>query len=86
MQSNKGPLEWQQIACGDCHTVGVNREGDLVSQGWGENGQLGHGSNHDYRTEPQIIDKALFSKKIKLVACGEDHTCVLTPDGELYSW
>ena len=66
--------------------MGVNRKGDLVSWGAGENGRLGHGSNRDDKTEPKVIDRTLFSKRVKRVACGFTHTCVLTTDGELYSW
>ena len=76
------------MACGGCHTVGVNREGNLVSWGHGAYGQLGHGKNHkeDIMTEPEVIDKTLFSKQVQRVACGLCHTCVLTTEGELYSW
>ena len=66
--------------------MGVNRDGNLVSWGRGENGQLGHGNNYDDITEPKIIDKTLFSKQVQRVACGYKYTCVLTTAGEVYSW
>ena len=74
------------MTCGDYHTVGVNREGDLVSWGWSHKGQLGHGNNRDVKTEPEIIDNALFPKQVEHVACGSVNTFILTTDGELYSW
>ena len=84
---NKGSfVEWQQIACGGYHTVGVNQEGNLVSWGSGLRGQLGHGNNRDQRIEPTILEKALFSKQVEHVACGLNHTLVVTTEGELYSW
>ena len=94
MQKNDGPFEWKQMACGGGHTVGVNQEGDLLSWGDGDYGQLGDGKHcdgcNDYerRTEPEpkIIDKALFSKKVQQVTCGSYHTCVIINDGEVYSW
>ena len=69
--------------------VGVNQDGDLVSWGNGDDGQLGDGKHRKSsygRTEPKVIDKALFSKKVQHVTCGYYHTCVLTTDGEVYSW
>ena len=66
--------------------MGVNRAGYLVSWGYGNDGRLGHGNNHDDLAEPKIIDRTLFSKQVQYVACGRRHTCVLTTDGELYSW
>ena len=71
--------------------MGVNRDGSLVSRGNGASGQLGHGvNNHDTidgnSTEPKIIDRALFSNNVRYVTCGHEHTCVLTTEGELYSW
>ena len=68
--------------------VGVNQEGDLVSWGSGRNGELGDndGWTGHYRTEPKIIYMALFSKKVQHVTCGYCHTCVLTTEGQVYSW
>ena len=70
--------------------VGVNQEGDLASWGDGDDGQLGDGKHpsdrHYERTEPKVIDMALFSKKVQHVTCGNYHTCVLTTEGEVYSW
>ena len=81
------------MACGGHHIVGVNQEGDLVSWGNGDFGQLGHGRKHDgwnhhkyHITEPKIMELALCSKKVQHVTCGNYHTCVLTTEGEVYSW
>ena len=87
IKKNKGStVELQQIACGGYHTVGVNGEGHLVSWGFGQKGQLGHGIYDDSISERKIIDLTLFSKQVQRVACGMFQACVLTTDGELYSW
>ena len=77
--------EWQEIACGRDHTVGITPTGDLYSWGNGSAGQLGHG-NKDNLNRPKLIDKSLFGKKAHHVACGNEHTVVLTTEGEVYTW
>ena len=85
LQTDESCIEWQKIACGSFHMVGVSREGDLLSWGCGKNGRLGHG-NTDSITNPQNIEKALFSKNVQDVACGSYHTIVLTTEGDVYTW
>ena len=85
MPSN-GFDEWQEIACGSFHTVGITPTGELYSWGGCNNaGTLGHG-NEDHLDKPKLIDKSLFSKKAQHAACGSDHTVVLTTEGEVYTW
>ena len=81
IEDSKGSVveQWQQISCGGFHTVGVNRDGSLVSWGKGDRGQLGHeDNNYEDRTEPKIIDMPLLSNNVKYVNCRGAHTCVLT--------
>ena len=83
-----GVDKWQEIACGVYHTVGVSPTGALHSWGCNESGELGHGDDDysNYCTKPELIDKSLFGKKAQHVACGNDHTVVLTTEGEVYTW
>ncbi|XP_066456047.1 X-linked retinitis pigmentosa GTPase regulator isoform X2 [Eleutherodactylus coqui] len=71
------------IACGDEHTALVTGNGKLYVFGSNINGQLGIGSG-TVITKPTCV-KALKSEKIKLVACGRNHTLVCTVQGKVYS-
>jgi RCC1 and BTB domain-containing protein len=75
---------WHDIACGDYHTVGVTPTGDLYTWGRGAQGRLGHG-NDDYLDKPKLVE-CLIGKKVVLVACGDEHTAVVTTEGEAYTW
>ena len=79
-----GVDKWQEIACGSSShtTVGVTPTGALYSWGCGGQGQLGHG-NKLYIDKPKLIGKNLFCKKAQNVACGDEHTVVLTTEGEV---
>ncbi|KAM4046178.1 X-linked retinitis pigmentosa GTPase regulator [Anomaloglossus baeobatrachus] len=71
------------IACGDEHTALVTGNGKLYVFGSNINGQLGIGSGNVI-TKPTCV-KALKSEKIKLAACGRNHTLVSTAQGKVYS-
>ncbi|KAG9485637.1 hypothetical protein GDO78_008626, partial [Eleutherodactylus coqui] len=71
------------IACGDEHTALVTGNGKLYVFGSNINGQLGIGSG-TVITKPTCV-KALKSEKIKLAACGRNHTLVCTVQGKVYS-
>ncbi|XP_040279723.1 X-linked retinitis pigmentosa GTPase regulator isoform X2 [Bufo bufo] len=71
------------ISCGDEHTALVTGNGKLYVFGSNINGQLGIGSGNVI-TEPKRV-KALKSEKIKLAACGRNHTLVSTAQGKVYS-
>ncbi|XP_077150882.1 X-linked retinitis pigmentosa GTPase regulator isoform X1 [Ranitomeya variabilis] len=71
------------IACGDEHTALVTGNGKLYVFGSNINGQLGIGSGNVI-TKPTCV-KALKSEKIKLAACGRNHTLVSTAQGKVLS-
>ena len=50
----------------------------------GEDGQLGLGDKSDQHT-PTFLD-ALRGIHVQQLACGSGHTCILTQDGEVYTW
>ena len=62
-----------------------NRRGLVVfSWGRGEDGQLGLGDTSDQH-EPTFLD-ALRGVAVRQLACGSGHTCILSQDGEVYTW
>ena len=80
-----------QSACGDFHTLALDKEGNVYSWGWGGSflsgvGGLGHGDDST-QISPKLIDT--FGRehvRIAQVDCGELHSLALTDDGELWAW
>ncbi|EQC37098.1 hypothetical protein SDRG_05325 [Saprolegnia diclina VS20] len=64
------------LSCGASHAAAVSDTGDLYTWGHGAHGKLGHGQDIDEVT-PRLVD-ALHSVKVASVACGRDHTLVVT--------
>jgi alpha-tubulin suppressor-like RCC1 family protein len=64
------------IACGNQHTIAVNRGGGVVSFGCAKHGQIGHGKDDD-SLEPTLID-ALASKVVLTASCGANHSMFVT--------
>eukprot|EP00741_Cyanophora_paradoxa_P003473 tig00000711_g3373.t1 len=73
-----------QIACGDNHSMALSDTGELYAWGRGTYGALGLGTDGEKRT-PQPI-RLLRKKGVRDVACGADHTVVVTYQGEVYAW
>ena len=79
--------EWNHIACGSGHTVGVTPAGDVYSWGLNGRGQLGYGNSVRNTKEPKLVPVTIFNgKKVIEVSCGHWHTVVVTSEGGLYTW
>jgi len=72
------------VSCGWEYTIVLTSNGQLLSFGVNESGQLGHG---DYKEsyEPQLIDK-LKDIKIREISCGSQHAGVVTVNGDVWIW
>jgi alpha-tubulin suppressor-like RCC1 family protein len=78
------------MALGGYHSAAILADGTLLTWGWGGSfwygaGALGHGGSEASET-PLRVDK--FTDEglaVTQVACGTQHTLVLTSDGGLYS-
>lgn len=77
---NDTPLK---IACGDEHTALITENGKLFMFGSNNWGQLGLGSKASVN-KPTCV-KALKSEKVRLVACGRNHSIVYTSRGNVYT-
>ncbi|CAB1327686.1 unnamed protein product [Coregonus sp. 'balchen'] len=71
------------ISCGDEHTALITENGKLFMFGSNNWGQLGLGSK-TMVNKPTCV-KALKSEKVRLAACGRNHTTVYTSQGNVYS-
>ncbi|XP_013171805.1 PREDICTED: probable E3 ubiquitin-protein ligase HERC4 isoform X1 [Papilio xuthus] len=74
-----------QIACGSYHSIALTNNGDLYSWGANSYGQCGLGNMTNKETTPQQIT-SLFGVPIALVACGSNHTFVLSKSGAVFGW
>nr|CAG4717260.1 unnamed protein product [Naegleria fowleri] len=73
------------IACGHWHSAIVSNDGQLLTFGRGEDGQLGFGDKSN-RATPTRVKGVLDDYKIVDVACGLWHTMALTEEGYLFTW
>jgi ubiquitin-protein ligase E3 A len=81
------------VAAGDSHTACVNSNGQVITFGSNEFGQLGHKCSHAseechdgevYRRPPRVMS-GLGKVRAVQVTCGDDFTVVLGSAGEVYS-
>ncbi|KAK2917307.1 hypothetical protein Q8A73_004053 [Channa argus] len=73
-----------QVACGGGHTVALTGDG-MYAFGLGQFGQLGHGTFIFESRLPRPVEH--FKKgRVVQVACGENHTAVITEGGLLYTF
>jgi alpha-tubulin suppressor-like RCC1 family protein len=77
-------IELIHIECGGNHTVGLTKNGQVVSWGCNDYGQLGHGDEKERRVPTKV--KALDGRVIIKVSCGAFHTVAITDKGELLTW
>jgi alpha-tubulin suppressor-like RCC1 family protein len=77
-------LEWIQIECGEYHTVGLTKNGQVFSWGHNDYGQLGHDDRED-RSVPTKVE-SLDGLVITKVSCGQWHTAALTDNGDILTW
>ena len=79
------PAPVRQVAAGASHTGIVTDAGDLLTCGYGQDGQLGLGDK-DNRTTPTLVARAVFDGEAAvMVACGAWHTAALAERGGVYT-
>jgi len=85
-----------RLACGDSHSLTVDRDGRLFCWGANSCGQLGITNPDDprIRKDPDGIPhlptpallEALADQRVVDIACGEAHSLAVSASGNLYSW
>ncbi|XP_072369988.1 uncharacterized protein rpgra [Scyliorhinus torazame] len=73
-----------QVSCGGDHTI-VLAEEDVYAFGYGQFGQLGHGTFIFESSLPKVVEQ-LKKKNVQFISCGENHTAVVTDNGLLYTF
>lgn len=84
-QAVQGSHTFRKISVGFEHACALDEDG--AAWCWGNNtyGQLGSGETRVVYGEPvpvQVVGGLAFTD----LSAGRDHTCAITPDGELYCW
>ncbi len=88
LQGDHAPL---QVSLGPSHFAVVTVEKELftwaVSQGESKflSAKLGHGKNYGYTRSPKQVD-SLSGTPIEQVSCGDDFTCCLSSNGDLFTF
>ena len=80
--------EPRHVACGGSFSAVVTSSGKVYTWGMGKEGQLGYktvlieGLQH----EPMQVTGELSAVSVMAIACGREHTLVLSFQGDMYSW
>jgi alpha-tubulin suppressor-like RCC1 family protein len=74
-----------QVAMGSTHTLCLEDNGSLWGFGGNKFGQLGCGNLDEKKIKPFVIP-FWKDKKIKHIACGSWHSCVILEDGSVWTF
>jgi alpha-tubulin suppressor-like RCC1 family protein len=74
-------LDWQAVACGRAHTVGLKTDGTLWTWGSNFSGQLGDGTTTAHYTPTQVGASIWIQ-----IAAGGNFTLAIRADGTLWAW
>ncbi|CCI11565.1 unnamed protein product [Albugo candida] len=87
MEANgvKELLTIKQISVGWHHCVCITLENKVLSWGKGSHGQLGIGLDDNVSTPTSVLLDSVEHTTISGVACGSEHTLLLTCEGNVYS-
>ena len=80
---NYNSINFKNIVSGGFHLLMLTSEGSLYSKESGGFGQLGHGSELTESNVPLCIEPL---PKIKYISSGYAYNCVISEDGDIYSW
>ena len=80
------PGEWDDVAVGYTHTLGLRYDGTLWAWGYNRFGQLGIGSTNVHEASPTLVDANVSPNEWISLAAGYDHTLAVLDDGTLWAW
>lgn len=77
-----------KIECGIDFTICLDKDGNLYSWGSNRYGQLGITGTNTYKQNKPVqmhFPQGVKSKVVD-IACGEEHSALLTADGNVFTW
>ena len=74
---------YNTIACGSLHSAIIKTDGYVYTSGLNDEGQLGLNDTNNRSSFTQVTVN--ISNNVVSVACGSEHTAVITSDGTLYT-
>ena len=74
------------VSTGWGHSALQDSDGELWMCGFGGNGQLGTGGREDMLTPTRVPKCRLGRARVKMAACGNHHTLVLTEAGRVWAY
>jgi len=77
------PADVAQVSCGLGHCCLVATTGETGCWGFNETGQIGQKPTRTPTTGPAIIEGL---PSVSRVSAGAEHSCALTPNGEVWCW
>lgn len=80
----KQGLKVKAVACGEAHTLVLDRSGIVYACGWNEDGQIGQSARAS--ATKCSLSVAFNSDTVIKVSAGALHSCLLTDSGRLYVW
>ncbi len=76
-----------QLSCGGAHTLVLLADGNVVGMGSNEFGQIGIKMSDESKTvDVPAVVPTFKDRNVKELFCGNEHSIVLTKDGEVYTW
>ena len=84
-QLTDGHDDVEVVACGASHSAAVTRSGAIYTWGLASSGELGHGGWTPIEVNVPRQVGALAGVRVVDVACGSNHTLVVSNDGRLWS-
>ena len=70
------------VSCGFKHTAFIASDSNLYTIGANTHGQLGLAFSKNNVDSPRVVDN--FKDGVEMVACGYNHTLVLTRTGQIF--
>ncbi len=87
LEGQFGGARARSLAAGGAHTMVLTTCGAVWGFGYGEEGQLGVGDRDDRHAPVRVGgDDAFGQSKVRMVACGSQHTVAATEEGAVWSW
>ena len=80
-----GTLKVTAVGAGMYHSLALTANGQLFTWGSNSKGQLGLGSQFDKKFSPTLVD-CLAGVPLGGLACGANHSLVVTVSGAVFAW